>query len=108
LHWHIDEGQAADICEWPELVHWHRRRNRSADMIDVPHGKYIGGALATRPKAKPNPSSTARWSLIAAPVGSPWMWTLAFRHHGDRTPTHGYAETRETAMAAFAKSWQRE
>jgi hypothetical protein len=44
LHWHIDEGQAADICEWPELVHWHRRRNRSADMIDVPHGKYIGGA----------------------------------------------------------------
>jgi hypothetical protein len=20
LHWHIDEGQAADICEWPELL----------------------------------------------------------------------------------------
>jgi hypothetical protein len=33
----------------------------------------------------------------AAPVGSPWMWTL-----------HGYAETREAAMAAFAKSWRRE
>ena len=32
------------------------------------------------------------------------MWTLAF---GDRTPTHGYAETREGAMAAFAKSWRR-
>jgi hypothetical protein len=31
----------------------------------------------------------------AAPVGSPWMWTLAFGHHEDRTPTHGYAETRE-------------
>ena len=25
------------------------------------------------------------------PVGSPWMWTLAFGHHEDRTPTHGYA-----------------
>ena len=25
-----------------------------------------------------------------------------------RTPTHGYAATREAAMAAFAKSWQRE
>jgi hypothetical protein len=32
---------------------------------------------------------------VAAPVGAPWMWTLA--------PTHGYAETREAAMAAFAK-----
>jgi hypothetical protein len=42
----------------------------------------------------------------AAPVGSPWMWTLAFGHHEDRTPTHGYAATRETAMAAFAKSWR--
>jgi hypothetical protein len=39
----------------------------------------------------------------AAPVGSPWMWTLIFR-----TPTHGYAESREAAMAAFAKSWRRE
>jgi hypothetical protein len=43
----------------------------------------------------------------AAPVGQPWMWTLAFGHHEDRTPTHGYAETREAAMAAFAKSWRR-
>jgi len=44
----------------------------------------------------------------AAPVGAPWMWTLAFGHHEDRPPTHGYAATREAAMAAFAKSWRRE
>src|SRR5262245_4805782 len=44
----------------------------------------------------------------AAPVGSPWMWTLAFGHHEDRTPTHGYAATREAAMRAFAESWRRE
>jgi len=44
----------------------------------------------------------------AAPVGSPWMWTLLFGPHEDRTPTHGYAATREGAMAAFAKSWRRE
>ena len=37
----------------------------------------------------------------AAPVGTPWMWTLAFGHHEDRTPTHGYEPTREAAMAAF-------
>jgi hypothetical protein len=36
------------------------------------------------------------------------MWTLAFGHHEDRAPTHGYADTREDAMAAFAKSWRRE
>jgi len=44
----------------------------------------------------------------AAPVGTPWMWTLAFGHHEDRTPTHGYAATHEAAMEAFAKSWRRE
>ena len=44
----------------------------------------------------------------AAPASSPWMWTLAFGHHEDRSPTHGYAATRENAMAAFAKSWRRE
>src|SRR5262245_27739820 len=44
----------------------------------------------------------------AVPVGMSWMWTLAFGHHEDRTPTHGYAPTREAAMAAFAKSWRRE
>jgi len=43
----------------------------------------------------------------AAPVGSPWMWMLGFGHHEDRTPTHGYAATREAAMAAFAKGWRR-
>jgi hypothetical protein len=37
-----------------------------------------------------------------------WMWTLAFGYHEDRTPTHGYAATREAAMTAFAKSWRRE
>jgi hypothetical protein len=44
----------------------------------------------------------------AAPVGQPWLWTLAYGHHEDRTPTHGYEPTREAAMAAFAKSWRRE
>jgi hypothetical protein len=31
----------------------------------------------------------------------------AFGYHRDRAPTHGYAETREAAMAAFAKRWRR-
>jgi hypothetical protein len=44
----------------------------------------------------------------ASPVDAPCLWTLAFGYHEDRTPTHGYAATREAAMAAFAKSWRRE
>jgi hypothetical protein len=44
----------------------------------------------------------------ATPVGMSWMWPLAFGHHEDRSPTHGYADTREAAMAAFPKSWRRE
>jgi hypothetical protein len=31
----------------------------------------------------------------------PWMWTIGFGYHEDRTPTHGYAATRGAAMAAF-------
>jgi len=50
------------------------------------------------------------WKAAAVPRGTPpwhpWLWTLAYGHHEDRTP-YGYA-TREAAMAAFAKSWRRE
>jgi hypothetical protein len=51
-------------------------------------------------------SSAAIFKVHAAPVGTPWMWTLAFGQNEDRTPTHGYAETREAAMTAFAGSWR--
>jgi hypothetical protein len=34
----------------------------------------------------------------AKPVA--WLWTLAYWHHEDRTPTHGYEATREAAMAS--------
>ena len=44
----------------------------------------------------------------AAPVGTPWMWSFILPHQQGRSPTHGYAESREAAMAAFAKSWRRE
>jgi hypothetical protein len=44
----------------------------------------------------------------AAPVGTPWLWTLAYGQHEDRTPIFGYEPTREAAMVAFAKSWWRQ
>ena len=44
------------------------------------------------------------FKVNAAPIGMPpWMWAIAFWHHEDRSPTHGYAATREAAMAAFAR-----
>jgi hypothetical protein len=39
----------------------------------------------------------------AAPNDRQWMWSL---DHRERSPTRGYEPTRETAMAAFAKSWR--
>ena len=42
----------------------------------------------------------------AASVGAPWLWTLAYGQHEDRSPIYGYEATREAAMAAFAKSWR--
>jgi hypothetical protein len=63
----------------------------------------------SRRGSNPTGDLAKRFSAVtAAPVGMPWMWTLAFGQHEDRTPTHGYEPTRETAMAAFAKSWRRE
>jgi hypothetical protein len=43
----------------------------------------------------------------ASPVGAPWMWSLAYGYHKDRSPTHGYEADRK-AMKAFARSWRRE
>jgi hypothetical protein len=43
---------------------------------------------------------------LASPVGTPWMWTLAFGPHEDRTPTHGYEATREEAMAGAPRPWR--
>jgi hypothetical protein len=40
-----------------------------------------------------------------APQGRPWMWASGHGGHIERA-VHGYAETREAAMAAFAKSWR--
>jgi hypothetical protein len=45
------------------------------------------------------------FKAAASPLGTPWVWTMLFDY---RWPTHGYAATREAAMAAFAKSWRRE
>jgi hypothetical protein len=45
------------------------------------------------------------FKVLVAPENRPWMW--ASGHHGDlRRAAHGYEQTREAAMAAFAKSWR--
>ena len=46
--------------------------------------------------------------LSDASAASQWVWTLSYDYHEDRTPTHGYAATRDAALHAFARSWNRE
>jgi hypothetical protein len=53
-------------------------------------------------------SSSGALKAATSPVGTPWMWTLAYGHHEDRTPTHGYEATRQAATHSFARSWHRE
>jgi hypothetical protein len=46
------------------------------------------------------------FNVPVAPANRPWMW--ASGHNGDiKRAAYGYAPTREAAMAAFSKSWQR-
>jgi hypothetical protein len=46
--------------------------------------------------------------FTTTPTGHPWLWTKAPGYEEDREHTHGYAETKEGAMQAFARSWHRE
>ena len=55
--------------------------------------------------ARPLASECNSSGRAEIPSSTKSLWTLAFGHHEDRTPTH---ETREAAMAAFSKSWRRE
>ena len=49
------------------------------------------------------------FKAAASPVGTPWMWTiLVIEDRENYMLTHGYAASREAAMAAFAKSWRPE
>jgi hypothetical protein len=47
------------------------------------------------------------FKATTSPIGAPWMWTLAYGDHEDRT-RHGYEATQQAAMQAFARSWYRE
>jgi len=90
-----------------DLLRWIIPRRRWIDDDSL----ILKRASASRPSGEWNDDDfdvLANGVVAASPVGQPWMWTLAFGHHEDCTPTHGYAATREAAMAAFAKSWRRE
>jgi hypothetical protein len=58
------------------------------------HFTFRVAMLPPRPPKPPPPEATE--AATAAP------------RRITRTPTHGYAATRDDAMAAFAKSWRRE
>jgi hypothetical protein len=46
------------------------------------------------------------FKVPVAPQDRPWMWASGHGGHNIKRAAHGYAATREAAMAAFAKSWR--
>ena len=64
--------------------------------------------LLKRAAASPGEERIVGRIMLSAAPEFPWVWTLTYGYHEDRTPTHGYEPTREAAMLAFAKSWHRE
>jgi hypothetical protein len=93
---HRPDGRLADMA--PQLILKRASASRSSgEWKDDDYDILADGVVVGR-----------IMKAAASPVDTPWMWTLAFGHHEDRTPTHGYEATREAAMAAFAKSWRRE
>jgi len=61
-----------------------------------------GGKAMGERDDEADPQTKIRLTYIhSGPLhAAPWMWTLAFGHHEDRTPTHGYESTREAANAS--------
>jgi hypothetical protein len=48
------------------------------------------------------------FKVPVAPQDRPWMWASGHSATTVKRAAHGYEPMREAAMAAFAKSWQRE
>jgi hypothetical protein len=53
-------------------------RRSSGDRNDDDYDVLADGAVVGR-----------IFKVHAAPLGTPWLWTLAFGHHEDRTPIYG-------------------
>jgi hypothetical protein len=68
-----------------------RRRNNDYDVLE--NGVIVGRIFQLE---------------AAAPEGRPWMWASGHGGNNIKRAAHGYAATREEAMAALAKSWRRE
>jgi hypothetical protein len=47
------------------------------------------------------------FNAAASPVGTPWMWTLAYGHHEDRSSIYGYEDTRGRD-GGVRQSWRRQ
>ena len=87
---------------------WHSQ-NREKLLTEI-RSEPVKAALTKAGFAQRNPAFVGLFiSNFERMVESiSWFGTPAFGQHQDRSQTHGYAATREAAMAAFAKSWRRE
>ena len=65
---------------------------------------YVTGHCEVVPFHRPSPQSDVPQFMCRQTA--PWMWASGHSGHIERA-AHGYEPTRESAMAAFAKSWRR-
>jgi hypothetical protein len=85
---------------------------RLGSVVTAPHnGGYGRPAAPTRSRCYDvlrGRTIVGRIMLSNGSAASQWVWTVSYHYHEDRTPTHGYASTRDAAMKAFSRSWHRE
>src|SRR3982074_1661530 len=88
---------------------------RLGSVVTGPHNARHGRASAQAREASGEGYHVLSGSRIVGRIllsdaspASQWVWTVSYGYHEGRTPTHGYAESREAAMQAFAKGWHRE
>jgi len=76
----------------------HRTKPKISTDFEMP----LGQRDAIRPSrwsAAGRSPDRARRASSNGTASSPWMWTLAYGDHKDRTPTHGYETTRQAASS---------
>src|SRR5262249_28339301 len=97
---------------WLVLTQKRRARGYSGSRIRSTERATLGSAIK-RSSLRRSVSPSTHCEHATNDGQQPRRWARRgfgrwrFGHHEDRTPAHGYAATREAAMAAFAKSWRR-
>src|SRR5215471_14351400 len=80
----------------PVAVAATRYKPKTSTDFEMPLGHRDAIRSSRRSAAGRSPDRSRRASSNGT-ASPPWMWTLAYGDHEDRTPRHGYETTRQAA-----------